>query len=76
MRRLTPDQFRAELEQRRCKFQKAAANGYTYYISPGGEPFSVPPPEELDDGDKRYPDWMLDDLINHVGLPAEKGPPN
>jgi hypothetical protein len=75
MRLMTREEFEKELSDRGCrKLMEIGATGYTLWEDHNGEPFSVPPPEELTQGgEERYPDWMLDDLINSVGL-AEKGP--
>jgi hypothetical protein len=67
---LTPEELAAELERRDCTYKGAGPNGYHFWESPTGEPFSVPPPEELIAGETRYPEWFLDDLIREVRLPA------
>jgi len=74
MRMLTAEEFAAELNGRRCKKLKDLESGYSIWEDEQGEPFTVPPPEEWRDNEKRYPDWMLDDLIREVGLPADRGP--
>jgi hypothetical protein len=68
---LTPEELAAELEARKCRFIKDGPNNYRLWESHTGEPFSVPPPQELIDGDHRYPGWFLADLIRELGLPAK-----
>jgi hypothetical protein len=65
-------EFEAELEGRNCKKVGTTKSGFTIWETADGEPFSVSPPEEDVDGEKRYPDWLLDDLVENVGIPAKK----
>ena len=70
---LTPVELFAELEARRCRFVKDGPNGYQCWESHMGEPFSVPPPQEIIAGEHRYPGWFLADLIREIGLPPKSG---
>ena len=75
MQLMTPEIWDSELEQRDCKKVGKLSNGYTVWeiLGTDHECFSAPPPSErLPDGRMGYPDWMLDDLIREVGLPAAR----
>ena len=75
MRLMSPEEFESELNQRNCYKLGQTRSGYTVWETEDGDPFSVPPPEETGpDGRLCYPDWMLDDLINQVGIPIGKRP--
>lgn len=67
----TPEEFAAELEMRGCRFLKAGPNGYKFWESHTGEPFSVPPPGEVIAGEHRYPQSLLLDIVKEVGLPPK-----
>jgi hypothetical protein len=70
MRLLTVDEFHHELERRHCKLVKLAYEGYEIWITENDKVFSVPPPEEPgEDLGLRYPDYILDDLIEELSLP-------
>jgi hypothetical protein len=71
-RQYTREELAAELEQRDCRYVKNGPNGYTFWESHTGEPFSVPPPEEVDGGVATYPESLLDDLIRELQLPPKK----
>ncbi len=75
MRLLTPEELAEELEKRGCRHVRNIAGGYAVWITRRGDAFSVPPPEEIADGTEKYPDWMLDDLIERVGLSPGSAPP-
>jgi hypothetical protein len=68
---MTKEELAAELEARKCKFVKDGPNGYQFWESHAGEPFSVPPPEELIAGETRYPQWFLEDRILELDLPPK-----
>lgn len=68
-------EFETELNQRNCTQIGTTSSGYTVWQTEDGDPFSVPPPEELGpNGELCYPDWMLDHLIAEVGIPVAKRP--
>jgi hypothetical protein len=68
---LTKAEFFAELERRDCRRVGDAPNGYTLWESDSGEPFSVPPPDEVTPGGNTYPCVLLTDMINQLGLPPK-----
>lgn len=72
----TSEEFEAELSGRRCNKIGTTTNGTAIWQDEKGRPFSVSPPEELENGEPRYPDWMLDDIIRSVGLPIAKRRPH
>ena len=72
---LSREEFEAELIRRNCSKIGETRSGYGLWETEDGEPFSIPPSEaERADGESGYPDWMLDDLIREVGLPAMPKP--
>ncbi|MSP68074.1 MAG: hypothetical protein EXQ96_08310 [Alphaproteobacteria bacterium] len=76
MRLMPPEEFEHELTQRNCQKLAKTSSGYDIWQDEKGNPFSVPPSEEMSDGKLAYPDWMLDDLIQSVGLPKAKIKPH
>lgn len=72
MRRMRVHEFEQELEERGCSKIGTTKSRYAIWETEGGEPFSVSPPEEDSEGELAYPDWMLNDLIAEVGIPAKK----
>ena len=71
MRYYTPEELAAELEARRCHFVGAGPNGYAFWTSPVGEPFSVPPPGEVVAGQRLYTESLLKDMIAELDLPPK-----
>lgn len=72
MRYYAPEELAAELEARNCRFLRIGRNGYGFWISHTGEPFSVPPPGELIAGQHLYPESLLTDMIRELDLPPKK----
>jgi hypothetical protein len=72
MRRMSVLEFEHELELRDCKKIGTTKSGYSVWETETGDPFSVSPPEEDSGGELKYPDWLLDDLIAEVGIPAKR----
>lgn len=68
-RLFSKEEFEAELERRGCqKIEDNKAYG-SLWVWSGNVHFTVPIPEEMEDGRAYYPDWMLDHLIASMGLP-------
>ncbi|HEX3881990.1 MAG TPA: hypothetical protein VHW66_04980 [Stellaceae bacterium] len=65
MRRFSREEFRLELERRGCHCVAEEDDLGTFWLGPDGRHFQVPPPE----ADDRHPEFLLDDLILHHGLP-------
>jgi len=69
MQLFSVEEFEGELNRRGCRKIKDIKNGYSLWANEREEVFSVPPPEELASGEFKYPDYLLDDLIEEMGLP-------
>lgn len=67
MRLYTPEEFDRELRNRGCEPTDHTTNTGRFWHNGSGLYFLVPDPDP-DSG--RYPDWMLDDLIERFGLPT------
>ena len=66
MRLYTSDEFDTELIRRGCQKTDDNYGSGRLWVSSAGLYFIVPNPEEAEG---RYPDWLLDDLINTLSLP-------
>ena len=77
MRRFKPEEFYDELLRRECKRLDDEDDENGTYWRFDGKVFQVPPPpDKADPQDPRYPDWMLDDILQVHGLPAKAKKPN
>lgn len=72
MRLFTPAEFASELMRRGCEKVRENDDGSQLWRRSDGRHFLVPEPEE----DGSYPDWMLDDLITQLDLPATPPKPH
>ena len=66
---LTPEEFEAVLKSRGCRRTDTRTNtGRFWQTSDGRVAFLVPFP---DPALNRYPDWMLHDILEKLGLPID-----
>lgn len=71
MRRYKPEDFEAELLRRGCTKIEGESDVNGTYWRYKGKAFQVPNPDRSNPGDPRYDDFILDDLLQMHGLPAQ-----